>query len=377
LHVLGNARHRFHLADVTIPSLVNRREIMSVLWEDPLPQVGAVLHFDSSLPDELSKPITKGSKYWMLDGSCVLVSLTHALGVLHTLSKPGTKGVFLPGEGIFTFAEVDDEASGHRKGDYLGLIPLGAPVHHTSFLPWKRIKKDWGKYARVAGYGRWQSGEERKLDGIQRRARIDLARWHRDNLDLEWSVRDNNDLTADRNNSGGPLLWGHGPSDFEVIGISREREILERGIVQMASWIGDDRNEWLGNVLGAPTPSAESFAPRWELLWIHARRRRNNDPSGDWVRVSVPAGAKTARATLSATPGLRLQMGLTQTEDPEKLLARLADCDTASGRFLVRPIEEDDFQLDGSDTLTIAVAPVAVAPEKATEVEAQVCVRFA
>jgi hypothetical protein len=70
-------------------------------------------------------------------------------------------------------------------------------------------------------------------------------------------------------------------------------------------------------------------------------------------------------------------MGLMQGEDPHDLLARLAEDNTASGRFLVRPIEEADLPVEGGDLLTVAVAPVASAPVKASEVEAQVCVRFA
>lgn len=349
---------------------------MSISWGQPLPQVGAVLCFDSALPYD-EEEIKKGSKHWMLDGSCVLISPRHALGVMHTFSKPGLKAVFLPGEGIFPFTEIQDEVSGGRKGDYLGLVPLSDEVRRTPPLPWKKIDKDWGKYAHIAGYGRWRAGGEVWQDGIQRSVKIDLADDHGDRLDLDWWAEENQDLSALRNNSGGPLLWGHGPDDFAVIAINREREKHEDKILQMASWIGDRRDHWLRKRLGNPQAMVKDPLHEWRTIEIKALSQIEDGPRGAWVEVSVPPGARSARVTLSATPGLRLQMGLTQAEAPEELLTRLSEDNTASGRFLVRPIEDADFQLDGSDTLTVAVAPVRIAPEKAPAVEAQVCVRFA
>lgn len=350
---------------------------MTIPWEEPpLPQVGAVLCFDSALPYD-EEGIKKGSKHWQLDGSCVLISPTHALGVRHTLSKPGLKAVFLPGEGILPFTEVQDELNGERKGDYLGLVPLGDEARRTPPLPWEKIRKRWGKFARIAGYGRWRRGDEVWPDGIQRRVQIVLAEDHGHLLDLDWWAEENRDLSAGLNNSGGPLLWGHDPDDFEVIAINREREVHQGKTLQMASWIGDTRDRWLRKRLDNPQAMAKDPLQKWRRLEIKALSQVGGGPGDTWVKVPVPPGARTARATLSATPGLRLQMGLTQDEEPEALLAHLCETNTASGRFLVRPVEEADFQLDGSDTLIVAVAPVRIAPEKAPAVEAQVCVRFA
>jgi hypothetical protein len=206
---------------------------------------------------------------------------------------------------------------------------------------------------------------------------------HDDNLDLNWWSPGNGGVVAELNNSGGPLLWeecdGFAAS-LRVVGIGRET----KGYQQVCSRLARDRFRWLCEILpewrrqgsygiSARLPAQTVEIPQGGIeLTFEVPSTHWDMPSGRWAEVAV---------TLSATDGLRLQMGLLGSEkyksvsERYKSLADVAGDDHASGRFLYR-----EWALpENANEVTIGVAPVAKSlkgdgdPES---VEAQICCGF-
>lgn len=352
------------------------------------PQVGAVLQLNTALVTP-SKDDTidnthclRGHKHWLLDGSCVLLGNDSVLAIRHTVLKRGCKAAFFPYEGFFLLESSEQDYS---YGDSVVLISLQRSLRSTAPFPYAYGSKTDVHRAVVAGYGRWKEPApvvekdgwrlERThvhRDGIQRQAIVKLGMPsdgpHYDNLDLNWWSPYNGRLVAHVNNSGGPLLWQEGPdagSPIHLVGITRET----KGNQQSCSRITHDRFDWLKEQLsknrGQEWRATERLAPIHESI----------DKERGWSKpLEVPKGRwKTIAVTLSATDGLRLQMGLLG-ESHQDLKAVAAD-DDASGRFLYRewPLPKD------AKEVTIGVAPVMKSlkgdgdPES---VEAQICCGF-
>lgn len=354
------------------------------------PQVGAVLQLNTALVDPSKDDkidnthCLRGHKHWLLDGSCVLLGDDRVLAIRHTLLKRGKKAAFFPYEGLFLMEEGFERD--YPYGDNVMLISLGSRLRGTVPLPFAYGSKRDVLQAAVAGYGRWKEPAtvvkeagwtiERThvhRDGIQRQAFVKLGMPsngpHDDNLDLNWWSPYNDRLVAHVNNSGGPLLWQEGPDPglpIQVVGITRET----KGNQQSCSRITRDRLRWLEGELSNHR-GQEGKAPE-RLPPIHAKIQKTTGWSSETL--TVPEGPwKTMAVTLSATDGLRLQMGLLGQSHQD--LKGVGADDHASGRFLYRewPLPK------GAKEITIGVAPVAKSlkgdgdPES---VEAQICCGF-
>lgn len=347
---------------------------------EPLPQIGAVLSFDS----EVSSPDDRGSRYWKIAGSCVLLSPNRCLAVGHVLGGRSAPpvivrhryAVFFPYAGFFRLSdpplswEIDQ-----TKGDNLALIALERPVEHLRPLRALRIPNQERRTgsAVVCGYGSWPGSAFDRLEGLQQQHPVRLGRpqdasvpgWrHYDQLDVSWSSVANGGLTAGRGNSGGPFLRLDNGSR-SVIGITRE---IQRD-QQAGSWIGNDRTRWLSGALNGQgsvaVPITAPLSTTSRLLTIGAAE-------GEVVRFEVPEGATQVQATLNASQGLRLQMGIVPAAEARGLLNRLKLDDEASGQFLYR-----DLKLpEGLKEIAVGVSPVANARADAESVFAQLCVLF-
>jgi hypothetical protein len=209
------------------------------------------------------------------------------------------------------------------------------------------------------------------LEGIQQQHKIRLgppprkkstSGWsHYDNLDLSWSSTENGGLKAGRGNSGGPMLW-HENGSLSIVGISREVKEDQ----QVGSWIGWERRNWLRKALGPRQPPAGPMMPQriWKAL--------NIDEAGQVVFLDILNGVTRIQATLNASQGLRLQMGIESASNAQSLLTRLQSNNRSSGRFLFRSAEVPK----DSGKIAIGICPVATAPRKAESVQAQLCVLF-
>lgn len=340
-----------------------------------LPQVGAILHLDTELPQT---NLFEGNKHWKLDGSCALIAEDRALAIRHTLSKTsGSHALFFPYAGFFELGPIQeiDFESRWTDGDYVRVVRIQPSLKTAAALPYAYA--DWGAVddVLVSGYGRWRGWPGWEEDGIQRTMGVRLrgSEWehHRDNLDIGWWSSDHGGLMAGSNNSGGPVLANLNGT-LTLFGLNRESVDDD---LQSASRIGWERRKWLeeehglpaGGVHAAEHPplgSEESGRLKPELLTIGM-----HPETVETVTFEVPEGASKVQATLSATPGIRLKMALGRGAAID--LHALAPDDGPSGRFLYR-----DLPLDGADEITIAVAPVATAPATVAQVQAQLCVMF-
>ncbi len=335
-------------------------------WPDPIPQVGAVLYLDS----EIDAPDYTGGKRWKLTGSCVLVAPDRILTVGHTLAArsqimaPGHYAAFFPYAGLFPIDPNLEWETNQVPGDNLALATLQGPVTHLPPLRPSKISSIY-KYsgqAFVCGYGRWTSSPLGDHEGLQQQHLVPLgppqgrsspAGWeHYDNLDLSWSSGENSGLTIGRGNSGGPFLWSN-DSD-QVIGISRE----VMGDQQVGSWITHNRISWLNSSL-PPAGQAPPHLPReWKLLEL-------TEDKEEIAQFGVPEGAQRVRATLNASPGLRLQMEITPPVGGTP--------QNSTGRFLYRESELPA----GTQTVIIRVGRVPRSPyTSGKQVQAQLCVLF-
>ena len=352
------------------------------VFAEVLPQVGAVLHLDTALPQ--SDP-QFGNEYWALDGSCAVVAPDRVLTIRHTIKDLGDltrTGIFLPYEGIFKVVDVQFQSGRDRDRDFdsekydnLALLTLDRKVRHAPGFGVRKIPdgtKDSG-FAFIGGYGCWDAEPFGDRDGLQRRVwvRLGMPDWdqgshiHYDNLDLAWWSPWNDGRRALLNNSGGPMLWiSREARGFDVVGINRET----KGSQQIGSWIGWDRFEWLHEVGVLPSVD-RSVAPKAvgsKVLQVgqkveEARR----------FEIVVPEDATRILLTLNATAGLRLQMGV-EADPGDGFLDRLAGSNLHSGRFLFR---EHTWE-DRPPRLVIGVSHVARAFPEAEAVTAQLCWMF-
>ena len=336
---------------------------------EPLPQVGAMLCLDT----ELSGDFANGSKYWKLAGSCVLVApelvltIGHILGEREQPPRLERYRAFLPYQGLLEFDEAKPpQWEPQVAGDNLALIRLKKSVEKWAPLPPRKVHKKEQADALVCGYGSWPRSFLGRLEGIQQQRSVRLPRYKDpdlsfrvDNLDLSWSASENNGLIPGRGNSGGPMLKLQKESPARsVIGILREAGKDQ----QAGSWITEQRWAWLKDLVQPQTPDLEH---RYRLLEISGM-------PGELIPLEVPEGATSVRATLNASQGMRLQMGIVPADESAGLLQGLADDDHASGRFLCRTLDG----LEGAKEIAIGVCPVARAPIRAKEVLAQLCVVF-
>jgi hypothetical protein len=349
----------------------------------PLPQVGAVLRFDS----EISPPDFRGGKHWKLAGSCVLLSQNRCLTIGHILGgrweriAASRHAVFFPYEGFFALSgsplEWEDKQT---PGDNLALVDLARPVDHWPPLRHLRIRGVYRKTgsAFVCGYGCWPGSPFGRLEGLQQQHLVHLGPphdvppqkvpgWRRyDRIDMSWSSMANRLHTAGRGNSGGPFLWQDNGSLF-VVAITREVQRDQ----QVGSWIGNDRTRWLdhelnGQLQAAGHPWTAPLSTAWELLSFGARE-------GKLIRLPVPPGATLAKATLNACQGVRLQMEVVPEAQDDSLLDRVKGNDEASGQFLDRTCKLPEK----TQEISIGVAAVARAQARSERVFAQLCVLFA
>jgi hypothetical protein len=329
-----------------------------------IPQVGAILHLDTTL----SHPGAElGNKHWMLDGSCVLVAPDRILTVRHTLGKTALSGAFFPYEGIVPIE--DERMEDYTYGDTVCLCRLKWAVRYSPPMHYDYTSRTKLHSAVVAGFGMWnRAGWEQ--DGIQRSSEVELHmpgkedhERYGDNLDICWWSPWNDGLRAERNNSGGPLLLreidGH-----TLLGLNRETKQDQ----QAASRITRERLVWLDGEL-----DGVSCRPIDRPVQREAGKALSLRHDG-WACESfeVPLGATKVHATLSATPGLRLQMGFAEPGEEEWLRDRVKQNDENSGRFLYRcePLPA------GISKLIVGVAPVAAAPARAESADAQLCCMF-
>jgi hypothetical protein len=327
-----------------------------------------VLYLDSELPDP---PDYTGGKHWKLTGSCVLVAQDWILTIGHTLAArdemplDGHYAAFFPYVGLVPIIPMDEEGLkwlewevDQTKGDNLALARLKEPVKY--WLPlqpfYERGWKSRLDHALVCcGYGYWQKGglPLGGFEGLQQQHQVDLGSQKSvDNLDLRWSSSKNEGLSAGRGNSGGPLLWS---GDHRVVGINRE----VAGDRQLSSWITRNRMKWLKPV-STPSGPGQISAPlkqEWSLLTL-------TPEDGEERQFEVPEKAQRVRATLNASPGLRLRMEMTPT---------LGEAKTSTGRFLCR---ESELPKDTKEVV-IRVDRAPRSPYQAgKQVLAQLCVLF-
>jgi hypothetical protein len=349
-------------------------------------QLNTALHYDDLL---------LGNKHWLLDGSCVLVGNDAVLAIRHTVLKSGLKAAFFPYEGFFLLDK--DSERDYKYGDAVTLINLDKRLRATRPFPFAYGGKDRVDSATFVGYGQWKApapnpGSGSYKDGIQRRATVEVGLPEEpvelgvpeerkdvpedDNLDLNWWSPWNGGVVAELNNSGGPLLWEECDgvaASLRVVGIGRET----KGYQQICSRIANERYRWLCELLperhrqgsygiSARLPARTVEIPQKGIeLTFEVPSSHWDMPSGRWKEVA---------ATLSATDGLRLQMGPLGSEK-HKSLADVAEDDHASGRFLYRewPLPKD------AKEVTIGVAPVAKSLKgdgDPASVEAQICCGF-
>lgn len=332
----------------------------------PLPQVGAVLYLDSEIGP--NPPDYTGGKHWKLTGSCVLVAPDRILTIGHTLAArseilpAGRYAAFFPYVGLVPIVPIPKDGlewePDQVRGDNLALAKLENPV--KSWLPLQPFyEKGWKKRLDDAlvccGYGYWRKGglPLGGFEGLQQQHQVDLGSQKSvDNLDLRWSSSKNEGLAAGRGNSGGPLLWS---GEHRVVGINREVV----GDRQLSSWITRDRMKWLEPVSTPPDPGQISapLKQEWELLTL-------TPEEGQERRFEPPKKARHVRATLNASPGLRLRMEMTPA---------LSESKTSTGRFLYRESELPE----GTKEVVIRVDRAPRSPYQAgKQVLGQLCVLF-
>jgi hypothetical protein len=334
------------------------------------PQIGAILHLDTTLGYPYPG-VELGNKHWQLDGSCVLVAPDRILTIRHTLGKTAAGAAFFPYEGL---VPLDDErVEDYGYGDALCLCRLKWPLRFARPFEYEHVSRERMETAIVGGYGQWSGLDGWDRDGVQRSAEVKLRQPGQepgkiddgDNLDLQWTSTWNQGLAAGRNNSGGALLFPR-PDGLTLVGVSRET----KGATQAASRIAHNRaTDWLPSQLklALRQPPVDPIArePARELLVRH-------DLPGVAERFAVPLGATGVRLTLSATAGLRLQMGIGGPGDETELLAGLCASDESSGRFLYRK----ERLAEGASEIVVGVARVERAPREQEQVRAQLCCMF-
>ncbi|MCG8466774.1 MAG: hypothetical protein MJB57_00995 [Gemmatimonadetes bacterium] len=292
---------------------------------DVQPQVGALLHYNSGIADPNA---IRGSRDWLLDGSCALVDSRWVLSTTHVTGKPGRKAIFLPGFGIFSVRHWQQEPRrGRRPGDYMTLGQVERPLDDLDPLRTWKIKGECkqGSYAYVSGFGRWERAGKVEPDGLQQTRWVKIGqpeRIHYDNLDINWWSPWNSDQAVGLNHSGGPVLWKT-RSGFAVVGVMRERRFYQ----QISSWVGRRRYKWLRDVLDSrPAPRERRIVDSSEATL---------SPRG-YVLYPVENVGPSLRLTASANARIELQAALFDHRPVQDEIASLRADRTAVGRFIVR-----------------------------------------
>lgn len=323
-----------------------------------LPQVGGLLHLNSHLHHD---DLLYGNRHWRLDGSCVLVAPTYALGIYHTIQKQGPKAAFFPGIGIVLIAGQEREER-QKVGDNVVLLQLARPIHIRRLRP-AHLHKATLRCAAATGFGAWTCDDRALPDGVQRSAAISLKPEYEPpkkagapNLDLYWQGTDNHGVRPQRNNSGGPILT---PNGDRVVGLIRER----RDDVMAGSRITGNRNVWLEERLGEPTQLMATPAVfTSQLLSLGTETLA--------TQLAVPPGSRRAHLTLSATSDLRLQMNCSTAPLPVDTWNTLQQTTSRSGRFLYRHHDLGPNQ----STVFVAIAVVGNHYNEQPDATLQLCV---
>lgn len=347
----------------------------------PLPQVGALLNYNSYLPEEDPGRFF-GSRHWDLEGGAILVAPDRMLTVRHAIQKTliTEQAVFVPGHGIFSVKREEPVQEHDRAStdlDWLVLVRLDRPVEGLAPLPFGYVSRRAAGMQTLAlyGWGGWRIGVDKSgplADGIQRSYRVqpldpNTHSYH--NLDLIWRSPKVESPFALRNNSGGAIFGRNDEGREVLVGVIRSAD----DDVQRASRIGVNRNHWLhSEIVPASLPSVTA-AP----LGFHCEQHRIDLANRRSLTVALPVldTSRKVRATLSATPGLLLQMQVADHGWDDASLERLAQDHHAAGRFLYREHDLPSDQ-DGSGQAHVGVTVLEDGPEPRDHVEVQICATF-
>ena len=358
----------------------------------PSPQVGALLHYNSFLPEQ--DPFRYiGSRHWDLEGGAILVGPDRVLTVRHILEKSSRseRAVFLPGHGIFkvkpepVVLEREDRLAGDH--DWLALLRLVRPILGLPPLPFQYVsRRSKGmKSIDLYAWGGWRlaEGSDGTLGGgVQRSITLqpdDPGTHGYSPLDLLWTCPLGKVVQALRDNSGGAVLGRNGGDKQVVVGVIRSAD----GAKHAASRIGFNRERWLYRQLGrkesvptaeaAQTDAAETAKP----LHLDFQQDVINTTDRRWFNLRLPAhrGSRRAQVTVSATPGLLLQAELSLQPWDDGSLVALSRRHRAVGRFLYRDLDLPDG-LGESPAVYLGVAALEEGPELRERVEVQICATF-
>lgn len=347
----------------------------------PLPQVGAVLAFDSELvkPD-VEKHDFRGHRHWKLIGSCVLVAPSRILTLNHVFQRSSPVAVFVPYEGLFALGDGIEQQGEHR-GDNLILCSLkprggnGGQLPHVAKLHPPKEYAPFQKESRATacGFGQWPTNVDFEgLNGLQQRHSVRLEQrrrkhWTTNKYDVFWSSEDMGNLEVGRHNSGGPLFVER-KSELSVIGLIREKfEDL-----QIASWMDGERKEWLREELkNLQSENKDGFSGK---RFYQDFSLDVGDP-GALFKLELPSGTKRVQATLNASDGIRLQMKIGMAEEANGFLQGMAAGDApSSGRFLYEELILDGQAESVKREVLVGVVPSPAGPPKAQRVIAQLSV---
>lgn len=361
---------------------------MSENLETIFPQVGALLHWNGGSGD----PELKGGPDWVLKGSCTLVGRNRVLAVSHTLSPHHNMYVFFPSVGLVpVLRKPQREKKMPARFDYLALLAVpdqGAklsPIRPKKVYKFRgqRYTKGVARHAVVCGFGSWPGfpgcwprypkGTDGS-HGLQRRWPVKLlpdeyyGADNYDTLDLIWQPDDDLPVKAGSLNSGGPMLWRETDNDDDVlIGVHRE----QNGANQIGAWIGRDRYyKWLKPALGGASRGLEKVAS--PPLGVRPCRLLKLGPEDAGVYKFSVTNLSDFRATLNATAGFDLQMGVFPSRPNQRQLTALKENHEAAGRFLVRT--PDQNLPTGTRDVFVAVTRYRHSPVLCDEVLAQLCV---
>lgn len=344
----------------------------------PLPQVGALLRFNSYLPraDRLRH---RGSRDWDLQGGAVLVGEDRVLTVGHVMqTMPPETALFIPGHGIIPLIikkkEIVWEHERAREDlDWLVLLRLTEKVTGLAPLRYDYVSRtDPGmKRLTTYGWGDWRVGEDKRhylADGIQRCRSFDQLKpeGHRYSpLDLAWASRHLKSPFALRNNSGGAVLGKkNGDKVPSLVGVMR----AFKGSRHYASRIGTERRDWLLDTLGpnsAQPSTTDLLSIRFSSGMIVLGKSPCFTPS-----FTLPKGTRKVRVTVSASVGLLVQANVQTSPWSKAECNDLAKDVRCSGRFLYR-----ELAVSAKDSNAhVAVSALAGGPELTDRVEVQVCV---
>ena len=344
-----------------------------------LPQVGALLRFNSFLPPESDPDRRSGSRDWDLEGGAILVAPDRVLTTGHVMqTMPPELAIFIPGHGIVPIVKGDIVWENERVSeneelkhlDWLVLLRLEREITGLPPLAYDYLSRKSIGMQRITtyGWGDWRVGDDEEdyfADGIQRRrtfALMDPKKHGYSPLDLVWSTGLKAPFAL-RNNSGGAVLGLDERQDPYLVGVMR----AFKGDRHYASRIGTVRMDWLNSQLGPIEPTPDPVPPRFSEGNIVLDERPYLVS-----HFTLPEGTRKVRATASASAGLFVQMGLSTAPLDNAACQALAQNYDRSGRFLYRELE-----VSPKDTMVhLGVVSLAEGPEKSKHVEVQTCIAF-